>query len=179
MPERFNGVMTKDLPEVVQDKIKTLSHVLEITEGAVIHAIITDWVAREAAEIFLFAKRTSSNVYPLRFDDFANVVLGEKLFCLLKAEHLKELAAGGESAEIHEMNLQKIRREIQPSKEEVENKIERILQWTHENKGLSRTPENDKTLAFMIVLYGRAGFSEDQIKELIAGETEYLRQTNP
>ena len=174
-PDRFKGVSMKDLPSSVQDKIKTASRYLEITEGAVIHAIVTDWVAREAAEITLFGKRRTSNVSPFQFDNFTNIILGDDLFRLLKAEHTKDLTTDEASAETHERHLKKIRTAMQKSKKDIAEKIEFFLQWTYANTDLARTPPSDKALSYLIVLYQRAGFSEDQLKDLLAKETEYLK----
>ncbi|MFC1857630.1 hypothetical protein ACFL9U_06320 [Thermodesulfobacteriota bacterium] len=171
----FKKVLMKDLPVSVQDKIKTLSYFLDITEGAVIHAIVTDWVAQEAAEISLFGKRTTSDVYPFQFDNFTNVVLGNDLFSLLKAEHMKELTSDEPSAKTHEQHLNKIREDMQKSKEDVEEKIESLLRWAYENTDILRTPAMDKTLSYTIFQYQRAGFSEDELKALLTDEAEYLK----
>jgi hypothetical protein len=175
MPDQFKGVWMKDLPSSVRDKIKTTSRFLEITEGAVIHAIITDWVAREAAEIILLGKRRTSNVSPFQFDNFKNIVLGDDLFRLLKAEHSNELITDETSTEKYKQQLKRIRKEIRKSKEDIAEKIELLLQWTYENTDLKRTPASDKSLSYLIVLYQRAGFSEDQLKELLVKEAEYQK----
>ena len=175
-PDRFKAVFMKDLPSVVQDKIKTLSRFLEISEGAVMHALITDWVAKEAAEISIFGKRTTTNVYPFQFDNSTNIVLGEGLFRLLKAEHIKEMILDEASSKTHEQYLKKVREEIQESKEDIEEKIGLLLKWTYENTNLARTPATDRSLSYVAVLYLRAGFSEDQLKELLAEEAEYLKK---
>ena len=175
-PDRFKAVFMKDLPSVVQDKIKTLSRFLEISEGAVMHALITDGVAKEAAEISIFGKRTTANVYPFQFDNLTNIVLGEDLFRLLKAEHMKEMISDEASAKTHEQYLKKVREEMQKPKEEIEEKIGLLLQWTYENTNLSRTPATDRSLSYVTVIYQRAGFSEDQLKDLLADEAEYLKR---
>jgi hypothetical protein len=175
IPDHFKGVWMKDLPSSVKDKIKTTSRFLEITEGAVIHAIVTDWVAREAAQIKLLGKKRTSDVSPFQFDNFKNIVLGDDLFRLLKAEHSKALITNEASAETHELHLKQIRREVRKSKEDIAAKIEFLLQWMYENTDLVRTPESDKSLSHLIVMYQRAGFSEDQLKDLLVKQAEYLK----
>ncbi len=64
--------------------------------------------------------------------------------------------------------------------EDIAEKIEFFLQWTYANTDLARTSPSDKALSYLIVLYQRAGFSEDQLKDLLAKETEYLKvKTQP
>lgn len=174
IPDRFKSVLMKELPGSVQDKIKTASRFLEITEDAVIHTIVTDWVAREAAEIKLFRKRTTSNVSPFQFDNFRRILLGDDLFSLLKAEHMVELTSHDASTETHEQYLEKIREKIRKSETAITKKIGDLLQWTYEHTDLVKTPAHDKTLSNMIARYYRAGFSEDQLKKLLVDETTYL-----
>jgi hypothetical protein len=176
MPERLKRISLKDLPDMVQDKVNNLSRILEISEGAVIHAMVTDWAAREAAEMSMFGKKKNPDVYPFQFDMQTNVILGNDLFRLLKTEHMKALAPDDASEKAFEKDLTKLRKEIEKSKEAIGEKIDLVLKWIYENTGLPRTKETDRTLSYMVLIYQRAGFSPDQVKELISEEAEYFKK---
>lgn len=176
MPGRLMGIAMKDLPDWVQDKVKNLSRILEISEGAVMHAMVTDWVARDAAENSLPGEKTGARVYPFQFDSQTNVILGNNLFRLLKTEHMRRLAPDDATAKGFEEEIKELRKEIEKSQTQIGGKIDSILQWIYENTGLSRTRESDSALSYMVLRYYRAGFSDDQVKELLSEESEYMKK---
>ena len=176
MQDRFKGIQLKDLPTWVRDKVNNLSRILEISEGAVIHAMVTDWVAREVAEVSMLGKKPDTSVYPFQFDQQTNVILGDDLFRLLKIEHMRAMADDDTSVEKFSADIETLRQKIEKTDEEIEEKIDTILMWAYETTGVSRTRETDAVLSYMVLRYHRAGFSDDQVRELIAEESEYFKK---